>query len=125
MSDKLTAPDRIETAPGGKPFAPPHQEPGAWRPFVKVGLPLVVGAGIALAPVPAGLTQNAWLYFALFAAVMLAVVTEPMPIAAVGLMGIVAAGVSGLIGESPSEATAWALGGFANSTVWLVFAACC
>ena len=124
MSDKITAPDRIEAAPGGKPSAPAHQEPGGWRPFVKVGLPLVVGAAIALAPVPAGLTQNAWLYFALFAAVMLAVVTEPMPIAAVGLMGIVAAGVSGLVKATPAQSTAWALSGFANSTVWLVFAAC-
>jgi len=96
----------------------------SWRTIVPVGLPLVVGAGIALAPVPEGLTANAWLYFALFAAVMLAVVTEPMPIAAVGLTGIVAGGVSGLVRESPAQATAWALSGFANSTVWLIFAAC-
>jgi L-tartrate/succinate antiporter len=91
---------------------------------VQVGLPLVVGAGIALAPAPDGLTANAWLYFALFTAVMLAVITEPIPIAAVGLVGIVAAAVSGLVRESPAQATAWALSGFADRTVWLVFAAC-
>ena len=102
----------------------PKTRGGGWRSAVQVGLPLVVGAGIALAPVPDGLTANAWLYFALFTAVMLAVITEPIPIAAVGLVGIVAAAVSGLVRESPAQATAWALGGFADRTVWLVFAAC-
>ncbi len=123
MSDQTT-PSQTEAAGQGKLSAPSRKQPAAGRPFVKVGLPLIVGAAIALAPVPDGLTQNAWLYFALFTAVMLAVVTEPMPIAAVGLMGIVAAGVSGLVRESPAASTAWALGGFANPTVWLVFAAC-
>ena len=86
-------------------------------------IPLVLGAALAFTPVPRGLSQNAWRYFALFAAVITGVITEPIPAAAVGLAGITIAAVSGLVYTSPSQATNWALSGFANSTVWLVFAA--
>ena len=86
-------------------------------------IPIAVGAAIALAPVPEGLDPRAWYYFALFATVIVAVMTEPIPPAAVGLCGVVAATVSGLVRDSPAEATAWALSGFSNSTVWLIFAA--
>jgi L-tartrate/succinate antiporter len=86
-------------------------------------VPIAVGITIALLPVPAGLSQGAWYYFALFAAVIAGVITEPIPPAAVGLCGVILASVSGLVRESPAQATAWALSGFSNSTVWLIFAA--
>lgn len=82
-----------------------------------------MGGAIALAPVPPGLAPGAWYYFALFAAVIAGIVTEPIPPAAVGLCGVVAASVSGLVRDTPAQATAWALSGFSNSTVWLIFAA--
>jgi L-tartrate/succinate antiporter len=85
--------------------------------------PLAIGAAVALSPVPAGLPPNAWYYLALFSAVITAIIAEPVPGAAVGLTGIVLAAVLGLVGDSPAEATSWALSGFANSTVWLIFAA--
>ena len=83
---------------------------------------LVCGA-LWLMPAPEGLAENAWLYFALFAGVMTAIITEPIPPAAVGLLGIVAAAISGTVYESTEEATRWALSGFSNRTVWLIFAA--
>lgn len=95
--------------------------------------PVAVCAAIALAPVPAGLTFNAWMYFALFAAVVVGLVLEPIPSAAIGLLGVVVAAVLRLPFtpeqlarpgfNAPGEALRWALGGFANSTVWLIFAA--
>lgn len=90
---------------------------------LKVAGPLVVGAGLALMPAPRGLPVNAWHYFALFVAVIGWAVAEPIPAAAVGLGGVVLAAVTGLVYVSPVEAGHWALSGFANSTVWLVFAA--
>jgi L-tartrate/succinate antiporter len=39
------------------------------------------------------------------------------------LTGVVLAAVLGLVRSSPAEATAWALSGFANSTIWLIFGA--
>ena len=94
-----------------------------WFPVLRVAIPLAVGIALDFTPVPQGLSRNAWLYFALFAAVITGVITEPLPAAAVGLAGIVIAAVSGLVYASPSQATAWALASFGNGTVWLIFAA--
>ena len=85
--------------------------------------PLVVGTVIALIPVPQGLTANAWHYFALFAAVITGIITEPISPAVLGLAGVALATVLGLVRASPADATNWALSGFANSTVWLIFGA--
>ena len=54
-------------------------------------LPLLVGAAIALSPVPEGLPQHAWYYFAIFAAVITGLIVEPIPAAAVGLVGVATA----------------------------------
>ena len=91
--------------------------------FGRAIAPLLVGAAIALAPVPHGLAANAWRYFALFAAVMVGMMTEPMPPSLIALLGVVVAALAGLVHSSIAESTSWALSGFANSTVWLIFAA--
>ena len=110
-------------APGGT------LQPAVWR----AGIPLAAGALIALSPAPTGLAPNAWYYFAIFAAVILALITEPLPSAAVGLLGVTIIAALGLpfsaaqradpVFRLPAEAIKWALAGFANSTVWLIFGA--
>lgn len=99
----------------------------------RAGVPIAAGVLLALIPAPAGLEPHAWHYFAVFVAVILAVITEPVPSAAVGLMGVTFVGVTQLVFtpaqlaspsfRAPSEAIKWALSGFANSTVWLIFGA--
>ena len=59
---------------------------------MRVVIPLAVGALIALLPAPAGLPPAAWRYFALFSAVIAGIIVEPIPAAAVGLVGLVVAG---------------------------------
>ena len=86
-------------------------------------LPLAVGALIVLAPVPRGLSVNAWRYFALFASVITGIITEPLPPAILGLAGVVLASLARLVRPAPADAATWALSGFANTTVWLIFAA--
>lgn len=96
-------------------------------------IPLAVGVIIACVPTPAGLAPHAWYYFAVFVTVILALITEPIPAAAVGLIGVTVIAVSGLVFtpaqlanpafRPPAEAIKWALAGFANSTVWLIFGA--
>jgi L-tartrate/succinate antiporter len=103
--------------------APPRDAAATRSRIAKALAPLVVGVAIAVIPAPAGLAQNAWWYFALFAAVIVGLITEPIPAAAVGLLGIVAGGVSGLVAQEPAKAIAWALAGFSNTTIWLIFAA--
>ncbi len=101
----------------------PARTTGRRAALVRVLIPIVVGASIALLPVPEGLSPGAWRYFALFAAVIAGIIAEPIPSAAVGLVGLVVAGALGMVRETPADSTAWALSGFANSTVWLVFSA--
>ena len=87
-------------------------------------LPIGLGIILRLLPAPAGLSANAWHYFALFIAVITGLVTEPLPGAAVGLIGVMVATVFIFIGKTPAEAVRWALSGFSNDTVWLIFSAC-
>jgi L-tartrate/succinate antiporter len=108
----------------------PHltHTPHWWR----VALPLAIGATLAVIPPPPGLAPHAWYYFALFAAVIAALVTEPLPNPAVGLIGLTAAAILSrwtLFGPEdlarpnfnvPSQSISWALSGFASTTVWLV-----
>jgi L-tartrate/succinate antiporter len=103
--------------------------PLLWR----AGIPVLTGIALALIPPPDGLAPYAWHYFALFATVILALITEPLPAAAVGLIGVTFAATFGLVFSPaqltdpafrfPAEALKWALAGFANGTVWLIFAA--
>src|SRR6516164_779667 len=55
-----------------------------WRAVV----PVLITLALAALPPPTGLAQHAWLYFALFAGVIAALVTEPLPNPAVGLIGL-------------------------------------
>jgi len=103
----------------------------AWKGL----LPPLAGVLLALLPAPAGLAPYAWHYFALFAAVIVALILEPLPGGAVGLLGLtVAVLLARFLLFSPdqlakpgfnasSAALAWALSGFSNATVWLIFGA--
>lgn len=85
--------------------------------------PLAIAAVILLAPAPHGLSPHAWHYFAIFTGAMVGIITEPLPPALVGLLGVVLAATTGVVYSSAGQAATWALGGFANGTVWLIFAA--
>jgi L-tartrate/succinate antiporter len=103
----------------------------SWRAIV----PVAVAVLLALIPAPEGLPQHAWYYFAIFAGVIVALMTEPMPGGAIGLIGVVTVTVLAPFvlygpeelarpGFNPADAAlTWALSGFANATVWLIFAA--
>jgi len=90
-----------------------------WRAAV----PLLAWLVLFLVPAPAGLAPRAWSYFALFAAVILGLVLEPLPAAAVGFVGVALASVFRLVEESPAASVTWALSGFQDRTVWLIFGA--
>ncbi len=95
----------------------------------KALLPVLVGLAIAVLPVPTGLAPYAWYYFAVFAAVVVGLVLEPIPAAAIGVMGVTLAALFRLVPANPptpptaSQSIAWALSGFGNGTVWLIFIA--
>ncbi len=96
-------------------------------------MPLLGALGIAMVPAPAGLTSSAWLYVAVFTGVILGLIAEPIAPSAVAFIGVTVAAAAGLpftdaqradpAFNAPSEAVRWALSGFSNPTVWLLFAA--
>jgi L-tartrate/succinate antiporter len=102
-----------------------------WRAFA----PIAVMVVLALCPAPDGLAQHAWYFFAIFAGVIVALMCEPLPGGAVGIIGVtLVAALAPWVLYGPQElakpgfksanaALSWALSGFANSTVWLIFAA--
>jgi len=102
-----------------------------WKGWLPFALAVLV---IAL-PAPAGLPLHAWRYFAVFVGVLAALVLEPIPNAAVGLVGVATCmAFSRWVLFGPDElarpgfdptarSLAWALSGFQNPAVWLAFAA--
>src|SRR5262245_58110098 len=103
--------------------ARPEKETAPMTNYWKVLLPIVVGSAIFLLPIPEGLKPEAWYYFALFVTVIIALILEPIPAAAVGLIGVTAAAVTGWVVPKPADAIKWALAGFQDGTVWLIFVA--
>jgi L-tartrate/succinate antiporter len=97
--------------------------------------PIAVALILALLPAPPGLPHFAWTYFSIFAGVIVGLVLEPLPGAAIALIGLTLVTVLAPIalfspqqlaqpGFHPANAALrWALSGYSNSTVWLIFGA--
>jgi L-tartrate/succinate antiporter len=102
---------------------------------VRAIVPVAIAGILALLPAPEGLAQHAWYYFAIFAGVVAGLMLEPLPGSVVGLIGLAAITVlHPFVLYSPEElarpgfnapdaALGFALSGFSNATVWLIFAA--
>jgi L-tartrate/succinate antiporter len=103
--------------------------------FWKSIIPIVVAIAIAMLPAPNGLAPHAWYFFAIFAGVIVGLMTEPLPGGAVGLIGVtLVTCLAPWVLYAPVElakpgfkpanmALTWALSGFSNATVWLIFGA--
>ncbi len=102
-----------------------------WRALA----PIAMTAVLALCPAPDGLAQHAWYFFAIFAGVIVGLMLEPLPGGAIGVIGVtVVAALAPWVLYGPQELAKpgfkavnaslnWALSGFSNATVWLIFGA--
>lgn len=86
-------------------------------------IPVLVLLVVWFIPVPEGLSVEAWRFMAIFLAVVVGLVLEPVPAALVGLVGVSLVALLGLMGKTPAANVKWALSGFSNSIIWLIFAA--
>ncbi len=84
---------------------------------VSAAVPVVVLAVLWLLPPPSGLNLPAWHMFAVFAAMICAILTQPLPSGAVMIIALCVA----IFTRTLTEAKA--LAGFASGTVWLIFCA--
>ncbi|EPH2851492.1 anion permease [Serratia nevei] len=97
--------------------------------------PLAVLAILLLIPVPDGMPPQAWHYFAIFVAMIVGMILEPIPATAISFIAVTVSVLSAnwvLFGaqelaepgfKAGKEALKWGLAGFSSTTVWLVFGA--
>ena len=109
--------------------------PGAKKRLILMFLPILVAVLLLLVPVPEGLEPYAWHFFAIFIGVIIGLIFEPLPGAVIGLTGVVvialfspwvlfsSAELANPNFKLASESFKWAVSGFGNSTVWLIFGA--
>jgi divalent anion:Na+ symporter, DASS family len=104
-----------------QPSPPIKGEPSNKNGFriilVKWAVVLLSALIIALLPVPAGITAQAWRLLAIFVATIIGSILRPVPSGAMVLLGVTAVA---LVGALPVEQ---ALKGYADPIVWLVLAA--
>ena len=92
--------------------------PGASsRKLLARGVTLAVALGLWFAPVPEGLTPQAWHLFAIFLSAILSVILTAFPLLTAAMIALAAAVLSGTV------APAKAFSGFSNSSVLLVVVA--
>ncbi|MEX1013080.1 MAG: anion permease [Waddliaceae bacterium] len=80
-------------------------------------LTFLVGLLIWFTPPPTGLSPQAWHMFAIFAATIFGIITQPLPMGCMALIGLGALAITGVV---PLEET---LSGFSNRVVWLIVCA--
>ncbi|WP_428025207.1 DASS family sodium-coupled anion symporter [Arcobacter sp.] len=90
---------------------------------LKMAIPILVAVIVALLPTPEGLDVNAQYFFAVFLGVIVGLILEPIPPALIGLVGVAFSATFGLVGENAKASAKWALSGFSNGVIWLIFAA--
>jgi L-tartrate/succinate antiporter len=124
--DKQGAPATVKVVPVS---TEPHTRP--WQVITPIAVTLI----LALLPPPPGLAHFAWLYFSIFAGVIVGLILEPLPGAAIAMSGLTLVAVLGRLalfspqqlsapGFRPaSAALTWALSGYSNPAVWLIFGA--
>lgn len=83
----------------------------------KLLLVFAIGLILWFLPVPDGLKPEAWHLFAIFAATIIGFILQPVPIGAMGFMGVTIAALTGTIKVSA------AIAGYGNSTIWLIICA--
>ncbi|RLC21763.1 MAG: anion permease [Deltaproteobacteria bacterium] len=88
---------------------------------VRILITLLIGTGIWFSPQPSGVTPEAWHLLAIFVSTISGIILKILPMGAVAVIGIAVTALTGVLDpKSPSNAIAYALSGFANTTIWLI-----
>ena len=135
LEDEKVEPDKVPDKPAITEDGTVADKKSLRSTILKVALPIVLALILAfLVPHPASLDIRAWYYFCIFVAVIISVALEVLPMGAVGLIGVCIMAATGVYFQAGWDAEksgawtntnvlTWALSGFSNSVVWMVFAA--
>jgi DASS family divalent anion:Na+ symporter len=100
------------------PETDPAADPIGWKSrILRWAIVLLVPGGILLIPVPEGVTPQSWRLLAIFAATITGSIVQPIPGAAIVLLGVTALALFNVLRIND------ALAGYADPVVWLVLAA--
>src|SRR5258708_1336533 len=127
----------VQVPPSSGTVVTPSVRPEARSktPLWKAWAPVAIAVVLALLAVPSGLASHAWYFFSIVVGVIVGLVLGPLPGAAIAIIGITVVAVLGRFalfspqqlseaGFRPANAAlTWALSGYSNSTVWLIFGA--
>lgn len=94
-----------------------NETPSTAKQVMAAVVPIALGLALWFSPAPEGLSLQAWHMFAIFAATIAGILTQPLPSGAVMLIALCAT----IFTKTLTEAKA--LSGFASGTVWLIFCA--
>ncbi|KAH9605803.1 hypothetical protein KSS87_020397 [Heliosperma pusillum] len=73
------------------PIPAPPQQPWQGAKITPLLISILTGLAIWFVPTPTGVAQNAWQLLAIFLATIVGIITQPLPLGAVALMGLGAA----------------------------------
>ncbi|MCA9833376.1 MAG: anion permease [Thermomicrobiales bacterium] len=95
-------------------------------PWVQYAIPVGIGLLIWFLPHPAAVSQIAWHMLAIFVATIVAIITRPLPMGAVTLIGLLVCILTdtvplvAVVDPETGKAGPTALMGFSNTTIWLI-----
>lgn len=108
------SPVKASASPASPAAAAPSQPPWQGAALKPLAASILTGVIIWFVPVPAGVTKNAWQLLAIFLATIVGIITQPLPLGAVALMGL---GASVL---TKTLTFAAAFSAFADPIPWLI-----
>ncbi len=77
-------------------------------------LSVLIGVAIWFTPPPQGVAIEAWHLLAIFVATIVGLITKPLPMGAIAILGTLATALTGTLSIGDS------LSGFSNTTIWLI-----
>ena len=87
----------VQVPPSSGTVVTPSRRPEARSktPLWKALAPVIITVVLALLPVPSGLAPHAWYFFSIFVGVIVGLVLEPLPGAAIAVIGMTVVTVLG------------------------------
>lgn len=85
--------------------------------------PVAIAAAFAACPHPAVLDARQWTYLGIYVAAVAGLLLRSLAPAAVGLVAVAVAAALRCVDSDPGRALGWAIEGFGDATVWIVFGA--
>ncbi len=91
--------------------------------YLRLVICFLVGLTLWFVPAPDGLNVSGWHIFAVFFATILSFILRPVPMGPAVLVALVVLAGTNTLGVTAKDSFKVAMGGYANTTVWLVVAA--